>query len=167
MCLQTRFSAEKEKRKEKLWFLKSHSTSKKWSTETRGVLLSLDLMTLFAWLAILQHPQLWLPAGTAETEGTACTSFHFPGRATDQTTLLFSSCSQGSWRLCFCCLSLLCPWSFVLFSFYFSLFHSVRFSEFCFSFFPHVSHKKNASFILSSHCWELSKFIKWVLYLLL
>lgn len=97
MCLQTGFSAEKEiKRKAKLWFLKSHSLSKKCFTETRDALVSLDLMTLFAWLAIPQHPQVSLPAGTAETAGTACTYLHFQGRARDQTTMLFCCYPQGS-----------------------------------------------------------------------
>lgn len=52
------FQQKKRKKKEKIWFLKSHSSSEKCFTETRDALMSLDFMILFVWLAILQHPQL-------------------------------------------------------------------------------------------------------------
>lgn len=71
--------------------------------------MSLDVMILFAWLAILQHPQLCLSAGTIETAGTACTNFHFQGRATDQTKILFYGRLQTTRGLSFCSWSLLGP----------------------------------------------------------
>lgn len=56
--------------------------------------MSSDLMTLFAWLAILWHPQLCLPAGTAETADTACTYLHFQGREANYSALLLLALGQ-------------------------------------------------------------------------
>lgn len=84
-----------------------------------------------------EAPSALSSAGTIGTAGTACTYFHFQARATDQTKILFCSCPPDNQRSEL--LQFITSWSFVLFFSYFGLFSSIRFPEFCFSFFPHAS----------------------------
>lgn len=114
--------------------------------------MSLDVMILFAWLAILQHSQLCLPASTIETAGTACTYLHFQGTATDQTKILFCSCPQATRGLSFCSLSLHDPLFYsspVLFYFPLLGFLNSAFFSFLMSLFRRMS----ASKLLA--CWVL------------